>query len=91
MPVKPPVPAWDTAVGCHWNRRCCSSFEIAVGLWGSREEEEVWDWEICLSAQKASFEKDSSLLPENGAHANFAFTPTKQVKGHVGLGSLGES
>lgn len=26
---------------------------------------EVWGWEIYPSAQKGSFEKDSSLLPEN--------------------------
>lgn len=51
----------------------------------------VWDWKIYLSAQKASFEKQSSPVPEKWAHADFPFTPTKRVKGQVGLGSLWES
>lgn len=93
MSVKPPVPAlqWGAIGNRQLTQQWCSSFKIAVGLWRSREEEEVWDWEISLSAQEASFEKDSSLLPENGAYANFGFTPTRQVKGHVRLGSLGKN
>lgn len=94
MPVKLPAQALDTAVGAIRNWQLMHSnaalpLQLLFVCRGGKKE--VWDWEISLSAQKASFEKDSSLLPEKGAHANFAFTPTRQVKGHVGLGSLWES
>lgn len=88
------MPALDTAVGCHRNwqlthRDAALPLKLLLACGGTGGGRSVGLGN--LSAQKASFEKDSSLLPETGAHANFAFTPTRQVKGHVGLGSLGES
>lgn len=93
MSVKLPAQALDTAVGAIRNWQLMHSNAalplklLFVCRGGKKRSVGLGN----LSAQTASFKKDSSLLPERGAHANFAFTPTRQVKGHVGLGSLWES